>query len=296
LRRNELDGQLRQSSTLAVQRQEVEQDLTQKLNRAHTEKAAMSERVASLQRALNGMETEKREVERNANRLDKDKSALRKTLDKVEREKLKTEEIATKTVHQRGELDHAFRRLEEENIDLVRQIQNLQAHLAQVEQTHSSRLLDITTRHRAETEMEVDRLRSVALQAERTLEARERAHRQRVKGLEEQVSTLKDQMGQEVRKRQQFISKSSRSGADIADIRSILDTSLTNVSRDPNLDMDNRRAKEDLAPARLTPRHRSPARSPLLRAGTAGGGGSNRSGTSFRMRSPVSMKKPVFKQ
>ena len=64
---------------------------------------------------------------------------------------------------------------------------NLQMQLAEVEQSHSSRLLDLTSRHRAETEMEVDRLRGVALQAERTLEARERAHRQRVKGLEEQV-------------------------------------------------------------------------------------------------------------
>ncbi len=30
------------------------------------------------------------------------------------------------SAHQRGELDHAFRRLEEENIDLARQVQNLQ--------------------------------------------------------------------------------------------------------------------------------------------------------------------------
>ena len=50
------------------------------------------------------------------------------------------------------------------------------------------RLIDLTTRHRQETEMETERLRTAQLQAERTLEARERAHRQRVKGLEEQVS------------------------------------------------------------------------------------------------------------
>ena len=49
------------------------------------------------------------------------------------------------------------------------------------------RLIDLTTRHRQETEMETERLRSAQIQAERMLEARERAHRQRVKGLEEQV-------------------------------------------------------------------------------------------------------------
>ena len=53
--------------------------------------------------------------------------------------------------------------------------------------------------------METERLRSSQIQAERTLEARERSHRQRVKGLEEQVATLKDQLGQEIRKRQAYI-------------------------------------------------------------------------------------------
>lgn len=53
--------------------------------------------------------------------------------------------------------------------------------------------------------METDRLRSSQTQAEKTLDARERAHRQRVKGLEEQVATLKDQLSQEMKKRQQFI-------------------------------------------------------------------------------------------
>jgi hypothetical protein len=50
------------------------------------------------------------------------------------------------------------------------------------------RLIDLTTRHRAETEMETERLRSAQIQAERMLETRERAHRAKVKGLEETVS------------------------------------------------------------------------------------------------------------
>ena len=58
--------------------------------------------------------------------------------------------------------------------------------------------------------METERLRSSQIQAERTLEARERSHRQRVKGLEEQVATLKDQLGQEIRKRQAYIRFGSR--------------------------------------------------------------------------------------
>ena len=43
----------------------------------------MAERVASLQRMMSQMETEKRDIERSQVRLEKDKSALKKTLDKV---------------------------------------------------------------------------------------------------------------------------------------------------------------------------------------------------------------------
>ena len=50
------------------------------------------------------------------------------------------------------------------------------------------RLIDVTTRHRAETEMETERLRTAQIQAERMLETRERANRTKIKGLEETVS------------------------------------------------------------------------------------------------------------
>lgn len=107
---------------------------------------------------------------------------------KVEREKMKSDEFLTKTAVERTSLDRSLNRLEEENVELQRAVQEIQAQLAQAEQDHSARLIDLTSRHRQETELETERLRSAQLQAERMLEARERAHRQRVKGLEEQVS------------------------------------------------------------------------------------------------------------
>ena len=50
-----------------------------------------------------------------------------------------------------------------------------------------SSLIDFTTRNRRENEAETERIRSSQTAAERALEAREKAHRARVKGLEEQV-------------------------------------------------------------------------------------------------------------
>jgi hypothetical protein len=51
-------------------------------------------------------------------------------------------------------------------------------------------LIDVTTRHRAETEMETERLRTAQIQAERMLETRERSNRTKIKGLEETVSDV----------------------------------------------------------------------------------------------------------
>ena len=50
------------------------------------------------------------------------------------------------------------------------------------------RLVELTTRHRQEVELESERAKQSQGQLEKTQMARERAHKQRVKGLEEQVS------------------------------------------------------------------------------------------------------------
>ncbi len=53
-------------------------------------------------------------------------------------------------------------------------------------------LIDLTTRNRRETEAETERIRSSQTAAERALEAREKAHRARVKSLEDQVNSYKN--------------------------------------------------------------------------------------------------------
>lgn len=61
-----------------------------------------------------------------------------------------------------------------------------QAQVVALEQNHSPARLE-ADEQQLELQQEVERLRSAQVQTERTLEARERAHRQRVRGVEEQV-------------------------------------------------------------------------------------------------------------
>lgn len=62
---------------------------------AQTERATVEERLRGLQRAVAMLETEKKDAERQAVRLEKDKNALRNTLDKVSNCSLCTTKCAT---------------------------------------------------------------------------------------------------------------------------------------------------------------------------------------------------------
>ena len=79
-----------------------------------------------------------------------------------------------------------------------------------------------------------------------------------------------------MRKRQQYIQRSARAGEEISDIRSMLDSSLTTVGRDPSLDqhlleIETRKLDDSLDvhgyPARTPTRRRSPLRTPPTRLG-----------------------------
>lgn len=67
---------LRQRSASLAEAQRIAQS-------AQTERATVEERLRGLQRAVAMLETEKKDAERQAVRLEKDKNALRNTLDKV---------------------------------------------------------------------------------------------------------------------------------------------------------------------------------------------------------------------
>ena len=125
----------------------------------------------------------------------------------------------------------------------------------------------MTTRNRKEAEMEVERLRSSQIQSERQLESREKSHRQRIKSLEEQISTLRDQLSREIRTRQNFLNHTVTADEEIKNLHSILTDSLNTVARDPMLDpilldMETRRLNESMGSyIHETPvRHRSPTR------------------------------------
>lgn len=227
LRRNELEGQVRNQQTLLVQRQETEQEAMKRVSLLTLEKQQLQEKLAFAQKQIAAYEIDKREIERNKVRLEKDKNALKKTLDRVEREKLQQDELVK--IVDKTNIERQLQRLEEENLVLQHRVQELQIQLNEAENQHAQRLIDLQTRNRKEAELELERLRSSQSQCERQFESRERNHRQRIKCLEEQISTLRDQLSREIRNRQHFITHSVTADEEIKNLHTILSDSLTGV-------------------------------------------------------------------
>ncbi|KAJ3599859.1 hypothetical protein NHX12_033813, partial [Muraenolepis orangiensis] len=149
------------------------------------EREGLQERLSALQRSVATLQAERGELERT-----------------VELQRLRTREDASLGGQEKEHLAETVRGLERDLAENQAALQSLQARSSELELSHSQRLLEASARHSQEMDVETGRLRAAQLQAERGLESRERAHRQRVKGLEGQVLTLKEQLDEELRKRQ----------------------------------------------------------------------------------------------
>jgi len=236
-RRNELGQEIKHAHLTLAERQAAEDDLNQKVSKLSSEKQSLQDALALLQRNLANLETQKSDAEKALYRLEKDKNAILKTLDKVERAKLLNEELLSKSVD-RSSLDKTLQGLNAENQELQKQIKALQADLARAEHEHSQRLNDLTNRFRQETDAE---MRAVQSQAEKQLEARDRANKHRIKGMEEQIEMLKDQLEKEIRKRQLFLSRSGHLlSEDVLEVRKALADSgaLEKLAAARKLDID----------------------------------------------------------
>ena len=102
-----------------------------------SDKQALQEKVGFIQRQMGNLDIEKREAERSKLRLEKDKNVLKKTLASVERDRVITEDIIRSW--DRAEIDRQFRRVEDENNALQRQVENLQSVLNESEHQHAQR-------------------------------------------------------------------------------------------------------------------------------------------------------------
>ncbi|KAL4689772.1 hypothetical protein H8959_012563 [Pygathrix nigripes] len=136
-------------------------------------------------------------------RLQGELEALRAQLAQTEQETLKREEDVVRLEAEKEQLDQSLNSLHKEVDGVLRQKQQLQAQMAEMEQAHTQQLRDLAAQHQRDLATEAERLHRAQSQATQALESQEWTHQQRVKMLEEQVAGLKEQLDQEVQRRQQ---------------------------------------------------------------------------------------------
>jgi chromosome segregation ATPase len=93
---------------------------------------------------------------------------------------------------------------------------------------------------RHERDKENARQKEAIKQMESSLSAREKIYKERIRGLEQQVEVLKEQLAKEMRRRQMFISSTAGITNEMSEIRQNLDQSLFNVATSPNAKLDTR--------------------------------------------------------
>lgn len=76
-----------------------------------------------------------------------------------------------------------------------------------------------------------------------------------------QIRFLKEQLNEEVKRRQLFVMKTSRAGREVQQLHRVLGSSLRNVSQDPSVDpylleKEARRLDASIAPLALPPPQR----------------------------------------
>ncbi|KAA3675572.1 rootletin [Paragonimus westermani] len=180
IRRAELESQLRQLTNMSSDSQQLNMDLQNKIAKLQSDG-----RLCVIQLLDHPLRFHRHSLVES----------------KIDRDRIQQQELCSKLQTENKELLQSTRRLEEENLDLRRDLQKLQAFKTQREETQAARLVEVNTKQRLEAENEMEQQRSALAQAEKALQIRERSHRHRVRCLEEQVTLLKTQLAQEIGRR-----------------------------------------------------------------------------------------------
>ncbi|XP_012540791.1 rootletin [Monomorium pharaonis] len=229
VQRSALESQLRLSTWPSESGVSKDEELLRQLQIAQKERSEMRGRVDALNDKVKLLEADKRNLERQI--ASGKTSARSKSYERPEKAHMEL----LGTCYSLDSLEHENRELRLKIRKLETQLAEKEAELIRMKSTyiHSSHSLLDTSRDRSG---ELERIRAAQLQAEKLLEAREQSHRQQVSRLENQIQLLREQLSQEIKRRQLYVLRSSRAGREMQQLRQALGDSLRTVAQDPSLD------------------------------------------------------------
>ncbi|CAG9769436.1 unnamed protein product [Ceutorhynchus assimilis] len=210
-----------------------EEELKMQLHSVSKERNELRAKLDSVNNKMRQLEVENRNLERLASK----SSGRSKSYDKPEKTFEKLEKSYERMDKYESDASMSeLEKYEQENRDLRIRVARLETDLAEKE-AELARLRSQRPSLDAKFDRaEIERYRAAQLQAERLLEAREQSHRQQVSRMESQVKLLREQLNEEIKRRQQYVLRSTKAGREMQQLRQALGDSLRTVSQDPSLD------------------------------------------------------------
>lgn len=207
--------------------------------RLQREKNELKCKLEMMNEKVRSLESEKRSLERRVYDTSSHHHHHHRGADKFEVGLLDSNRMETESILSRGGdhhhhsnycgMDHQL--IDQENRDLRLKVRKLENQL--IEKEAELTRLKTKIMDNPKSAGDVERYRSAQQQAERLLEAREQSHRQQIIRLENQISMLREQLSHEAKRRQSYITKSTKAGRDMQQLRQTLGDSLRHVATDP---------------------------------------------------------------
>ena len=207
---NQLESELQRSETRAnAARVELDN------NRAHLESTSqdnfLREELARLRRENDNLSQRLKEATRKITILESDKTELETKIEKrimtstSSKEHVRSQ-IPLTSSHQQHHHMLKIKLAEQETERQRRKVRALEDQLAELERAHGSRIQELLAERRKEKDRQSLRQREATMRSEEALAAKERIYKERIRGLEEQIETLRDQLSKELKRRQILIS------------------------------------------------------------------------------------------
>lgn len=100
----------------------------------------------------------------------------------------------TRLAQEKHDVEAALINNKQELRDAREEIKKLELQIIKIEQLYEHRIAEQNEKFARDMDIELDRARATTMQSERTLDARERAHRQRISLLEDSNAGLREQL------------------------------------------------------------------------------------------------------
>uniref|UniRef100_A0A0N5A3E6 RING-type domain-containing protein n=1 Tax=Parastrongyloides trichosuri TaxID=131310 RepID=A0A0N5A3E6_PARTI len=170
---------------------QMKTELHNDVSHMKTDRLKLIGEIEDLKRRLLRCEVEKRELEAQRGRLDREKLSLIRTVETLEADKNKLDGLLKKCSSEKVTLDKTLTTIEKENSELYKNVSMLRSQIGQMEKERLTKQSENAQKRKTQAEMEINRLTDEKRQLEKLYNQRDHNYSKKITALEQEISSLK---------------------------------------------------------------------------------------------------------